>query len=246
MPDRLAPVSFNPLNRSFTSISTDDLGLFTAFPASLNSYMKYTFYAKLPYTIQDSTVIQMAADFDSMASFAYAAVDVGSDIYLLHGVGSRSYVPVISSNDVIGVDANSNDIVDSSETALSNLGPTVTASTSPMTIPLTFTENGEIKTITVYMWAEGQDPACRGPIPAFTAGISISIDAPTVANHLGDINGDGNVSSTDALMALQASSGLLILNEEQLVSADVNDSKGVTSVDALIILQYSAGLITTF
>lgn len=243
----LAPASFNPVNKSFTRIDIDEeLGAFIALPASLDSYIKYEFYAKLPYIIRESTEIQLYVNLASGVSFFYAAVDVDSNMHILNSRGNSSYVPVITSEGVIGVDANSNDIVDQSETAVSNLGPIVNVSTSTMIIPLSFTKTGEIKTITVYMWAEGQDPTCSGPIPAVSHScISISIDAPSTNVNYGDINGDGNVSSVDALLALQASSGLFILNEEQFISADVNNSKSITSIDALAILQYSSGLLIT-
>ncbi|MFQ6073329.1 MAG: dockerin type I repeat-containing protein, partial [Methanosarcinales archaeon] len=56
----------------------------------------------------------------------------------------------------------------------------------------------------------------------------------------GDINGDGKVTSLDALMALQMSVGLIQVDQ----CADVNGDGIVTSVDALMILKASVGLIT--
>ncbi|HID26882.1 MAG TPA: hypothetical protein EYP22_03445, partial [Methanosarcinales archaeon] len=56
----------------------------------------------------------------------------------------------------------------------------------------------------------------------------------------GDVNGDGKVTSLDALMALQMSVGLIPVDQ----CADVNVDSKVTSLDALMILQASVGLIT--
>ena len=63
---------------------------------------------------------------------------------------------------------------------------------------------------------------------------------------LGDVNKDGKINSTDALLALQSSVGSKTLTAEQKTLADVNKDKVVNSVDALKILQYSVGIITKF
>jgi len=62
----------------------------------------------------------------------------------------------------------------------------------------------------------------------------------------GDVNGNGNVNVVDALMTLQASSGITTLNELQQFAVDVNKDGKVSVIDALKILQYSSGLITEF
>jgi peptidoglycan hydrolase-like protein with peptidoglycan-binding domain len=63
---------------------------------------------------------------------------------------------------------------------------------------------------------------------------------------LGDVNHDGNITSIDALMALQAASGRITLTNLQKNAADVNIDGSVTTIDALKILQYSSGRITHF
>ena len=55
----------------------------------------------------------------------------------------------------------------------------------------------------------------------------------------GDVNGDGILSSVDALMALQMSAG----NIAEDLAADVSGDGSVTSLDALMILQASVGAI---
>ena len=68
--------------------------------------------------------------------------------------------------------------------------------------------------------------------------------------HKGDVNFNGVVRSSDALMALQHSAGVNEICPEtapvKFWAADVNDSSTVTSVDALKILQFSAEVITSF
>ncbi len=59
---------------------------------------------------------------------------------------------------------------------------------------------------------------------------------------LGDINGDGEVNSVDALLALRYNAGTVTdLTAQQLFQGDVNSDNTVNSVDALEILEYNAG-----
>ncbi len=60
----------------------------------------------------------------------------------------------------------------------------------------------------------------------------------------GDVDGDGKVTTGDALMALQAAVGKIELNEAQIVLANVDNEGGVTTADALMILQAAVGKIT--
>ena len=69
---------------------------------------------------------------------------------------------------------------------------------------------------------------------------SITITYTPAAGILtGDVNGDGILSSVDALMALQMSAG----NIAEDLAADVSGDGSVTSLDALMILQASVGAI---
>ena len=62
---------------------------------------------------------------------------------------------------------------------------------------------------------------------------------PAATTLTGDVNGDGILSSVDALMALQMSAG----NIAEDLAADVSGDGSVTSLDALMILQASVGAI---
>ena len=65
---------------------------------------------------------------------------------------------------------------------------------------------------------------------------------PLIPALVGDVNCDGDVSSIDAALILQATAGLvafLACGE----SADVNRDGATTSIDAALVLQFTAGLI---
>lgn len=59
---------------------------------------------------------------------------------------------------------------------------------------------------------------------------------------LGDVNGDGNINSTDAVWVLQYAVGLRTLTIEQQNLADVNKDSFVNSTDAVWMLQRAVGL----
>ena len=61
---------------------------------------------------------------------------------------------------------------------------------------------------------------------------------------LGDVNGDGTVNATDALLALQIAGNLHTPTATQMKAADVTKDDVVNANDALKILQYAGGIIT--
>lgn len=61
-------------------------------------------------------------------------------------------------------------------------------------------------------------------------------------NITGDVNGDGTLTSADALCILQSVAGILDLTDEQKKSADLDGDGEITSADALFILQKVVGL----
>lgn len=63
---------------------------------------------------------------------------------------------------------------------------------------------------------------------------------------LGDVSGDGDITTTDALMVLQSIVNNIKLTETQKLAADVSKSDGITTTDALMILQYIVRNITEF
>ena len=78
---------------------------------------------------------------------------------------------------------------------------------------------------------------------------SIVIDDSSLEDDdyaLGDVTLDGRITSSDALLALQASVGKITLESARQNAADVDKDGSVTATDALLILQYSVGKISSF
>lgn len=62
----------------------------------------------------------------------------------------------------------------------------------------------------------------------------------------GDVDGDGDVTANDALLALQAATGKVTLSESALLAAEADGEGAVTANDALMILQYATKKIQSF
>ena len=59
----------------------------------------------------------------------------------------------------------------------------------------------------------------------------------------GDVDGDGKVTVTDALLILQNSVNKIEFTNEQISAADLDKDGNVTVTDALLALQISVGKI---
>lgn len=70
--------------------------------------------------------------------------------------------------------------------------------------------------------------------------------SPPLTGIKGDIDGDGAITSIDAMMISQYVAGTRNLTQEQLYRADVNCDGKVDSIDAMFIAQYVAGTRTSF
>lgn len=62
----------------------------------------------------------------------------------------------------------------------------------------------------------------------------------------GDVNGDGEITASDARLALRAGAQLASLGEKEFLAADVNGDKRITAKDARSILRYSAKITDSF
>ena len=74
---------------------------------------------------------------------------------------------------------------------------------------------------------------------------SVIIKDASSISRLGDVDGDGVVTTKDALMIMQAINGDLILTDDQFQRADLNKDGQLSSVEALRILQYINGNVST-
>jgi hypothetical protein len=70
---------------------------------------------------------------------------------------------------------------------------------------------------------------------------SLTVDA-NETSLLGDVNGDGLVNSSDALIVLTCDAGLDVSQHCPMNCGDANGDGSVNSTDALIILTYDAGM----
>lgn len=101
---------------------------------------------------------------------------------------------------------------------------------------------GEIKGASIYAFCDHDNSTFLGTVPAFRFKLDAVIDGVV----LGDVNGDGSINSSDALLALQHSVGKATLTGDKFTCADVTKDNKINSSDALKILQYSVGQISKF
>ena len=104
-----------------------------------------------------------------------------------------------------------------------------------------------------YCHKEGGEYSSMATIQALSAYIALErletgrsmfyVNRPIVP---GDLSGDGEVDSADAVIALKADAGLIELDGEQTFAGDVNNDGEVSSLDAVLILKLDAGLIDSF
>lgn len=127
--------------------------------------------------------------------------------------------------------------------------------TEDLWLPLEHTDGGTAKTILKSVRAEQIDPTAVKLYAGITTGYFDSVifdyvriaDAANVEFYkfgssgseyaLGDVNMDGSVSVSDALMVLRFTMGLETLSDAQLELADFNGDGTVSTVDALDILR---------
>ncbi|MGI6264613.1 MAG: bacterial Ig-like domain-containing protein [Acutalibacteraceae bacterium] len=77
-------------------------------------------------------------------------------------------------------------------------------------------------------------------------GVQVSADFSVMVVLPGDLDFDGDIDAADALMALQAATGKILLTPAEQLAAQVDGSPNVTASDALLILQRATGKIIEF
>lgn len=75
---------------------------------------------------------------------------------------------------------------------------------------------------------------------------NIPIQYLSATEKIGDVNEDGEINSSDALLTLQHTIKKITLSDRQFILADVNFDSYVNSADALLILQYTVGKMNKF
>lgn len=73
--------------------------------------------------------------------------------------------------------------------------------------------------------------------------VTADMDVHAVYLLLGDVDMNGVVNSSDALLTLRTASGLHVLDLQQAFAADVSGDGSITSLDALKLARYVLGLV---
>jgi len=154
----LTPVSCTPDSGAATFMSGSLNG--TAFSSSpVNAgFVQATILVKSSV----ATTITVDPNFTTNFNYGYCYFVVEGTGYV-YGVGpGRTYTPIgTSATPVTGVDSNANAIMDTNDSSYPSLGTAVTTVGSGSTYNITAVA-GTSYTITIYMWAEGNDIACTG------------------------------------------------------------------------------------
>lgn len=81
-----------------------------------------------------------------------------------------------------------------------------------------------------------------------TSAVNRTMSFEITANEvvLGDVDGDGYVTSSDSTLALQIAIDNATVDVLHLDAADVDGEEGVTTTDARLILQYASGILSDF
>ena len=74
----------------------------------------------------------------------------------------------------------------------------------------------------------------------------VYVNPPEPPYMLGDIDQNGQVQVTDAVLALRWAMGLITLEDVQLLAGDVDLNGEVNITDALMIMRYAMGVINEF
>lgn len=74
---------------------------------------------------------------------------------------------------------------------------------------------------------------------------NVIIKDASAISRIGDVDGDGTVTTKDALMLMQSINGDLILTDDQFKRADLNGDNVLNSMEALRILQYINGNVAS-
>jgi len=114
----------------------------------------------------------------------------------------------------------------------------------------TYTENLEFNTSNhVNITTVPEIPATTDTV-GYTEGVYCNDCNKYISGHneipvtvsLGDVDGDGEISASDARLALRASVGLEDLSDSEVKAADVDGDGSISSADARLILRASVGL----
>lgn len=110
-------------------------------------------------------------------------------------------------------------------------------------IPATCTEQGYTERVCAVCGDSLREDFVAPLGHAYIKGACIRCGATDPTTKKGDLNGDGDITSADAVMLARYLADLTELSEAQLVAADLNGDGEITSADAVRMARYLAGLI---
>lgn len=170
LPSTLVPVSVTLASQQVIGGSITD-AVFKSTGITTTGFVKYTAYVK---AVTADCTVTITPQFASSAAFCYGGVIQGTNSLLLNGTSAKTYYPIDKPVTTVS-DINTNDIVDPAEAAAGDLGTiTAPATISTGSISLAMTAD-QVYTIIVYVWAEGQDAACRGIVPLTSTQMTLTI-----------------------------------------------------------------------
>ena len=120
--------------------------------------------------------------------------------------------------------------------------------TTGLELEITYSDNST-EYVTTGFTTDGFDSATAGTktitvtYEGKTATFDVTVNEPL---KLGDMNGDGNVDSTDATLILQHYAGINTLQSKYVAKADLDGDNNIASTDATLVLQCYAGIISSF
>jgi len=167
------PVSCTPASQQLIAGSINgETRLFSASGNATAGFFKVTIWLK---ATSDMTVTVDPTFAPGATPFLYAALITPDEAApLILGTAGDSYFP-IANGTVSCVDDNANDIIDALDAGYlpAMLGAQVTA-VADGTMAISLAAN-VAETITILMWAEGQDAQCSGPITTATSSLTLSV-----------------------------------------------------------------------
>jgi len=165
------PVSVNPTTGSVVGGSIDGTTHFFTSAAATGGYVKYSFWLKATTAMPNVTI---TPTFTRGQPFVYAAVVPSTGSTVVLGTAADSYFPVVKTG-ISKLDVNSNDIYDVPDSpAVGDLGSQVTASGTDTALTVSLAAGVAFK-VDVYVWAEGNDADCSGPVSSQVASLSFII-----------------------------------------------------------------------
>lgn len=250
----VATVSGNNRNASIEGVSTGTATVTVTAHDNLNG-IDYT--ASCSVTVKATPTVDEALNvpggtlhFENSSSYGFG-IDLTSDEGRVSAVSTNQGVSSSASTITLTAQLNAGDVLSfdwrvSSETRYDVFKflvngtkvEEISGDTSWATYTYTAPTTGEY----TFSWTYSKDSSVdRNDDSAWLDNVSIP-GGETPEYPIGDVDMDGRVSVTDAVMIMRHAMGLITLTEQQLALADVNADGSIGIVDATLALRVAMGL----